>query len=283
MRVQFWGVRGSIPTPGPTTVRYGGNTTCVSVEFGDKRVLVLDAGTGIRLLGDALLGGDAEISVALTHAHWDHIQGFPFFAPLFEPERPVYFAPHGRARALFDVLIDQLDGARFPIPRERLPSLVDLMPDADFEACLREVAGVDRLRVNHPGETDAIRVERGGRTVVFIPDNELDPPYEPHVTFDDLTAYCRGADVLIHDAQYLDDEIAAKAGWGHSTVRQACELAGAAEVEHLVLFHHDPGRTDDALDAVQDEARAILMGLGSEARCTVAFEGLRLDLPTLRR
>ena len=119
--------------------------------------------------------------------------------------------------------------------------------------------------------------------MVFVPDNELDPPYEPIVTFDDLAAFCRRADVLIHDAQYLDEDLPAKEGWGHSTVRRTSELAAAAGVGHLVLFHHDPSRADDMLDAVQAEARTILSGLGSEAQCTAAYEGLTLDLPALRR
>ena len=278
MRVRFWGVRGSIPTPGPSTVRYGGNTTCVSVEFADGQVLILDAGTGIRVLGDELEEQDGDISVALTHAHWDHIQGFPFFAPLFQPGRRIFFAPHERARALFDVLIDQMDGARFPIARGFLPSAVACMPQPEFAARLREVADVVRLRVNHPGETDGIRVRCDGHTVVFIPDNELDPPYEPIASFDDMAAYCRHADVLIHDAQYLEEDLPAKHGWGHSTVRQVCELAAAAEVAHLVLFHHDPGRTDDQLDAIQDLARTLLSQHGSSTRCTVAYEGLTLDV-----
>lgn len=145
MRVRFWGVRGSIPTPGPSTVRYGGNTSCVSIEFADNHVLVLDAGTGIRLLGDELAQGDANISVALTHAHWDHIQGFPFFAPLFQPGRTIYFAPHARAHALFKVLIGQMDGARFPVASDQLPSALTFMQQSEFEVRLREIANVTRL------------------------------------------------------------------------------------------------------------------------------------------
>lgn len=278
LRVRFWGVRGSVPTPGPTTVRYGGNTSCVSVEFEDGHVLVLDAGTGIRELGDSLVGGEAQITVALTHGHWDHIQGFPFFGPLFEPGREITFVPHRRGRDLFDVLMQQIDGARFPVTQTELPSRLTFLPVTTLDARL-DVADAARLRVNHPGETDAIRVRSGGRTLVFAPDNELDPPYAPLTSFAELTAFCHRADVLIHDAQYLDDDLPARSGWGHSTVRRTCELAAAAEVRHLVLFHHDPNRTDDALDAIQEQACETLAELGSDAACTVAFEGLVLDLP----
>lgn len=278
MRVRLWGVRGSIPTPGPSTNRYGGNTTCASIEFDENRVLVLDAGTGIRLLGDELAKSDAEISVALTHYHWDHIQGFPFFTPLFQPERVIYFAPHARSKALFEVLIDQMDGARFPVSRDRLPSAITFMPQREFKARLRDVAEVTRLRVNHPGETDGIRIRSNGHTVVFIPDNELDPPYEPIAHFDEIVEFCRHADVLIHDAQYLEEDMPEKRGYGHSTAEQACELASEAEVEHLVLFHHDPSRTDDQLDVVQAMARALLSSMRKSTTCTVAYEGLNLEL-----
>ena len=276
MRVRFWGVRGSIPTPGPSTVRYGGNTSCVSIEFADDRVLVLDAGTGIRLLGDELARGNAEISMAVTHGHWDHIQGFPFFAPLYQPGRTILFGPHGRARSLFELLIQQMDGTKFPVAGDRLPSSLSFVSDEEFDRRTREIAAVSRLSVNHLGGADGIRVRCDGHTVVYIPDNELDPPYQPIAPFDEIVDFCRNADVLIHDAQYLEEDMPEKRGWGHSVVSQVCDLAAKAEVAHLVLFHHDPSRTDDQLDAIQDIARARLSELGSSAHCTVAYEGLML-------
>jgi phosphoribosyl 1,2-cyclic phosphodiesterase len=276
MKVRFWGVRGSIPTPGPTTVRYGGNTSCVSIEFAGNHVLVLDAGTGIRLLGDELAQGDAEISMALTHAHWDHIQGFPFFAPLFQPGRTVLFAPHMRARQLFETLVQQMDGARFPVAQDQLPSILRFLPEAGFKTRIREIAEVTRLKVNHPGNADGVRIHCNGHTVVYIPDNELDPPDKPITRFEDIVAFCKHADVLIHDAQYLEEEMSEKRGWGHSAVERVCDLAAEAEVAHLVLFHHDPGRTDDQLDAIHDKARTRLAHLGSPARCSAAYEGLVL-------
>ena len=278
MNVRFWGVRGSIPSPGPTTMRYGGNTSCVSIEFADNHVLVLDAGTGIRLLGDAVAQGDAEISMALTHAHWDHIHGFPFFAPLYQEGRSILFASHERAQALFKVLIQQMDGARFPVTQDQLPCILRFLPEAGFNTRIEKTAEVTRLKVNHPGEADGIRVRCDGHTVVYIPDNELDPPDKPTVSFKELASFCRYADVLIHDAQYLEEDMPEKSGWGHSTVERVCDLAAEAEVAHLVLFHHDPNRTDDELDAIQNLARNRLAQLGSPARCTVAYEGLMLKV-----
>jgi ribonuclease BN (tRNA processing enzyme) len=137
---------------------------------------------------------------------------------------------------------------------------------------------MSRVRVNHPGETYGYRLQVGDAVVVFIPDNELDPPYDPIVTFSDLAAFCHGADILIHDSQFVEEDFPRKRGWGHSFFLRACELAHAAAAKHLVLFHHDPDRSDDQLDVIQERARTWLADHGSQMTCTVAFEGLELPL-----
>ena len=260
MKITFWGVRGSLPTPGPFTVRYGGNTPCVSIELGSDKMLVLDAGTGIRELGKQLARGAAEVFLLLTHDHWDHVQGFPYFIPIYQANRVVHVFATLNSHRMLCSLIAQMDGAHFPVLPDQLPSQTRCVTE-DATQFLREHGfNVSRIPINHPGGGYGYRVEDNGRRAVFIPDNELDPPYPKTTTFDEFVEFCRGADILIHDAQYLDSGYArTNAAGGHSLVRQACELAAAAEVKHLLLFHHDPDRTDDEVDAIQADARAWLL------------------------
>lgn len=272
MIVTLWGVRGSIPTPGPSTRRYGGNTTCVSVEL-DEQVLVFDAGTGIRSLGAALLGSGKEIFILLTHLHADHLQGFPFFAPLYEPGREVHLLDYEHGGASWS-LVSALDGVHFPLTPEQVPGRLTRVQGDVLRFLAERGVAIDRLPVNHPGGAYGYRVSHGGRTVVFIPDDELRGPSWGEATREATVEFCRGADVLIHDAQYLSAEMPLRWGWGHSTLAEACELAGEAEVGHLVLFHHDPTRSDEMLDAVQEEGRALLEPRGIV--CTAAYEGLTL-------
>lgn len=275
MIVKVWGVRGSIPTPGPHTVRYGGNTTTVSVEIGGK-VLVLDAGTGIRDLGTALTGTDEEIFVLLTHLHSDHILGFPYFHPLYEPDRPVHLIDYPKDDRPWS-LLDMIDGIHFPLSLKDLRCAYHRV-EADGLAYLHAHGfEVEALPVNHPGGAFGYRLTHQGRRFIFIPDNELEAS-DKTTPFDAFVDFCGDADVLCHDAQYLTDDMPDKHGWGHSCVHHVIELAVAARVKHLLLFHHDPDRTDDALDVMQADARARLALHG--IACTVAYEGMTLDLGT---
>ena len=230
MTVEFWGVRGSLPTPGPDTVRYGGNTSCVSLAFGTGEHLILDAGTGIRRLGEALSVEDGDLFILVSHRHWDHIQGFPFFAPLYQENRRIYVFPVAKGRELFCSLIEQTDGAHFPITPDALPADVSLIERDESRFLAKHGLDVSRIAVNHPGGSSGFRIVRSGASVVYIPDNELDPPDEPVVRMDELIAFCARADVVIHDAQYLDFDMPLKRGWGHSVVWQILEMAHATEV-----------------------------------------------------
>ena len=279
--IRFWGVRGSLPAPGPATVRYGGNTSCVSIDGvgpdGRPWTLVLDAGTGIRELGKVLVRDpDRDIYFFLSHSHWDHIQGFPFFAPLYQEGRRIYLSPQKGKKMLFRLLMEQMDGSRFPLTHEQLPA--DLQPLTDAEQLRRTEAGytVERFRVNHPGDAFGFRLTIQDIRMVYIPDNELDPPADAVLPYNDLVDWCRDADVLVHDAQYIGADMPLKRGWGHSRVDLVLDLARDAEVRHLILFHHDPDRTDDQIDRIQAEARSKLKAAGSDVACTAAFEGLTL-------
>ena len=272
MQMTCWGVRGSIPAPAPETQRYGGNTSCVAVET-DDQILIVDAGTGIRPLGRALRGTDKTIYIALTHVHSDHVEGFPFFGPLYEQDRPIYLVDHVLDGTRWS-LLDRLDGFHFPLEPAALPADVRRV-EADAVSYLNDRGfSLSRRRVNHPGGAYGYRFSLDARTVVHIPDNEIAPPEGGVAPFDALAGFCAGADVLVHDAQYRADDVPEKAGWGHSVLPDACRLARAAAVNRLVLFHHDPDRSDEALDAMEARARDRLSPHGIE--CVAAHEGLTL-------
>jgi phosphoribosyl 1,2-cyclic phosphodiesterase len=268
MITTLWGVRGSIPVSGEHVRRYGGETTCVSVEFPDQ-ILVLDAGTGIRALGASLMKSDKPILLLLTHPHADHVQGFPFFSPMYIPGREVHVLDHvGRGAAWS--LISMLDGFHFPLTPADIPGTLTRVSDPAVGYLRDRGIEIDQIAVDHPGGALGFRIRHDGRTVVFIPDNELAGPMSTAGARDDVIEFCRGADLLIHDAQYLPEDMPQKWGWGHSTLPDACDLAVAAEVGHLVFFHHDPSRSDDQLDAMEAQARDRLGAAG--ITCTAARE-----------
>ncbi len=274
MIVRYWGVRGSMPSPGHSTVRYGGNTACVSVESGGD-ILILDAGTGIRELGKSLKGTNKRIFLALSHRHYDHILGFPLFAPLFEDGRIVHLIGYPAEDQTWTPL-ELMDGVYWPVRPEDLRSDVHVVGEEGYEMLAESGLMVDRLPVNHPGGALGFRVRHSSRTFVHITDNELYPPGEPAASFQQLVEFCDGADVLSHDAQYLDREMPMKEGWGHSLASTACQLAIESRVRSLVLFHHDPDRSDAALDALGERSQNDLSSY--DIALMVAYEGLQFDL-----
>ncbi len=273
MIAQFWGVRGSVPVPGRDTLKYGGNTACVSLDV-DGRMLILDAGTGIRPLGSLLANSKHDLCILLSHAHADHISGFPFFAPIYETERcidVIDFEFDGRTWSLLQLF----DGLHSPVQPVQAAAVCRHAGPAGFSMLRRKGFDVTAIPLNHPGGAWGFRILNGGRSFVYMTDNEIDA-VDGRTSFDTFAAFCRGADVLVHDAQFLATEMARYAGWGHSSVDRACDLAVAAGVQRLILFHHDPGRTDAALDAIGADARARIAP--HDIRCDVAWEGLTLTL-----
>ena len=278
MKIRFWGVRGSLPSPGASTVRYGGNTPCISVEIGSL-MLVFDAGTGIRMLGNTLTTWSGDLCVFISHLHWDHVQGFPFFAPLHQPGRELHLiVPRGRGRNL--ARIAGMDGVHFPVTQERILSRLTITSGDPTSILERHGVVLDRVGMNHPGGSLGFRVQHAGKRFVFIPDNEIDPPYPRMIDADVLLEYCHAADLLVHDAQYQADDFPLKRGWGHSLFTQTAELAHAAKVRSLALYHHDPIRSDDDLDAIADATRRHLRSLGSDlaASASAAAEGTLVEL-----
>jgi phosphoribosyl 1,2-cyclic phosphodiesterase len=260
VRVTLWGTRGSIPTPGPETARYGGNTSCVHVRGEDGTHLVLDAGTGIRRLGDTFPSGPARIDLLLSHLHMDHIQGLGFFAPLYDPATEVHvWGPASTTQGLGRRLTRYLAPPLFPVLLRDLPCDLHLheVPCGDFE-----IGGfrISAAMVCHPGPTVGYRIVENGRVLTYLSDHEPALGMD-HFELEDLdpdwvSGYelAEEADLLIHDTQYTPEEYRERIGWGHSSVEQCLTFARLARVKHLVAFHHDPARADDALYRVVSEA-----------------------------
>lgn len=277
MILTFHGVRGSIATPGPDTVRYGGNTSCVHVGLSDGRDFLFDAGTGIRLAGRDLARRDGPIFIALTHQHWDHIQGYPFFAPVYQPEREIkVFTVMPSTHQVLCELFEQMDGFNFPVRAEDLPSNGECIYEQPDAYLRRRDIEVSTIPLNHPGGGTGFRLTDDDVTIAYITDNELDPPAAPRTNYDRFVEFVRGVDVLIHDAQYTESDMPHKHGWGHSLISQVRQLAVDAEVGSLVLFHHDPERTDAQLDEIQRENDVWFKGRGTSLRSFCAWEGMRL-------
>ena len=287
-RVQFWGTRGSIPSPGPATIRYGGNTPCVEVRTSSGWLIVLDAGTGIRELGRSLIeranGAPIRGDIFLTHVHWDHIQGIPFFAPLFH--RGNHFTIWGSKSiepALDRVVRSQMSPVVFPVRFEELDARIDFGELAD--GC-RSPNGyeVRAFDVRHPGGALGYRFTENGDSsdaLVYISDNELGTgaTYDTRADWRRrLDEFVRGARVLVHDATYTALEYERHRGWGHSTYEDAVQLAIDAGIHTLVLFHHKPERTDDEVDQLAAECRALVERRGGSLRVVAAAEGLVLTV-----
>jgi len=279
MLITFYGVRGSIASPGPTTVKYGGNTSCVYLELDNGQILILDAGTGIRQLGRRLAATDHTINILLSHGHWDHIQGYPFFKPIYQPERRIRVftsavSNHGQLCALFD----QIDGASFPVNVQELPSRSECFMEHVESVLEEDDIHIRRARLNHPGGGCAYRIEEDGASCAFITDNELHPPQQGATSYDEWVEFCRGVDVLIHDAQYLESDMPHKHGWGHSLVAQVRQLAVDAEVGCLAMFHHDPDRTDAEIDFIQQENDNFFRGMRAPSQSICAAEQMQIRL-----
>ena len=278
MNITFYGVRGSLATPGPSTARYGGNTSCVRVTGPDGYVLVLDAGTGIRQLALELPREISRVDVLLTHLHMDHILGLGFFGPLFDPGMEVHiWGPASATLSLEARLRRYLSPPLFPILLRDVPCRLELhhvvrgrVPIGPFH--------VTTARVCHPGPTVGYRIETQGASLAYIPDHEpalgsKQFPLEPEwISGFDLA---HGVDVLVHDAQFTREEYPRHVGWGHSTMHDALALARLARVKHFVPFHHDPGRDDAALELAV--ARAVA-DMRPDFRVTPAAEGASLNV-----
>ena len=292
MNIRFWGTRGSIASPGKSTVKYGGNTACVELRAG-KQILIFDAGTGIRELGNQLLkefkSQPTILHLFISHTHWDHIQGFPFFMPAYSKNFQInVYGPPARDKSLKDLFKFQMDSEYFPVPLGDLNAQIIMQE-------VREPFRIGDLQVtsfymNHPAMTLAYKIFDGEKTFIYASDNE---PYRYtlHAARKDqlgsqygaeldqkFIEFISGADFIVSEAQYTLEEYRSKVGWGHSPVESIVEFAIKAHVKQLALFHHDPSHDDAVIDAIVRHAQRLLSTQKSSVQCFGAAEGMEIIL-----
>jgi len=280
MRVRFWGVRGSIAAAGPETAQVGGNTSCVEVRVGDT-LIIFDAGTGLRRLGEALfvegVGRPVTAHLLLSHLHWDHIQGFPFFGPAYVPTTKIRI--HGVHAVLEDAYRMQMHEPCFPVDFSQLAANIEFVKlEPDKPHTVGDLKVTPHLQL-HSGDSFGYRFERDGKTVIYSTDSEH--KLENRAEAEGFAAFFRDADVVIFDAMYaLAEAISVKADWGHSSNIVGVELCQMARAKHLVLFHHEPANNDATLEGLLKEARRFEELTRGEhtLKVSAAFDGMEIDL-----
>ncbi|MGQ9631090.1 MAG: MBL fold metallo-hydrolase [bacterium] len=306
MKIRFWGTRGSVAVPGPSTLKYGGNTSCVEVCTDGGTEIIFDAGTGIRALGLSLMDtpfgeGRGEGHILLSHTHWDHINGFPFFLPAFiKGNRFTIYGGRHSDKRLEEILAGQMEHSYFPVLLEDMEAEIKYVELQNDQSFAMGDAEVKAKYLNHPGGSFGYRLNVGGRSFVYATDAE---PYHRPLNrggvnlrgqeqdeidrkVSDLIAdlegetidFVRGADILVHDCQYTAEEYESKVGWGHSTYDDAIRIASAGDAKHLIAFHHDPARSDEDLDRIVEEYRDALAGRGESLIFSAAYEGWEIDI-----
>ena len=284
LTLRCWGTRGSIPSPGPATARYGGNTPCLEICAGGRR-FIFDAGSGMRLLGIHLLesGAPIEATIFLTHFHWDHIQGFPFFAPLYRPGTKLrIIGPVQGETGSMDVkslFAGQMGPIYFPVPFQAISAELDFghLNEGTWE---EDGVRISAMRVRHPSFAVGYRFDFAGRSICFVPDNELMSENYPtgENWRDRFVDFLSGADLLIHDSMYTEAEYPSRVTWGHSTFQQTLDLANDAGVGKVLFYHHDPERSDLDLDAIVAESRTRAASQGMTFEIDAASEGHTIEI-----
>lgn len=282
--VHYWGVHGTLPVPGPRYARYGGNTSCVSVDVGGEPLYVFDCGSGIKGLSDRIMTSPTtrfSARIFISHTHWDHINTVPFFTPLYLRGNQIeIFGPYQGNLTIERAISAQMESVYFPVTVREFGARL-MFRDLREESLEFGPVRIDTMLLRHPGYCLGYKLTCRNRTICYITDNELYLPTHPQHDaryVQNLANFVRGADVLITDTTYRDHEYPSKVDWGHSCVSQVAELAARAEVKRLHLFHHDPDQTDDDIDIKLNETRAALERLGSKVVCEAPAEGSDLVL-----
>ncbi len=288
MYIKFWGTRGSIPVPGNNTLKYGGNTPCVEIRTSDDKMIILDAGTGIRELGNYITNNniDQGFDILLSHYHWDHIQGIPFFTPIYQKGREVtFYGIPGSEKSIQNLLSSQMERDYFPIKIDEVAADIKFKHLTPNESFKLDGASIETLKVYHSSPTLTFKLKENGRSIVYMTDNELDVEGENDSNLEekvkekneDLIEFCSGCDYLIHDMMF-DELVNVRPGWGHSSSQALAQFAMMAEVKNLVFFHYNPEFTDMKIDAILEDTRSCLKQFGSSVNCIAAEEGLTITL-----
>ncbi len=277
MIIRCWGARGSIPVSGKDYLRYGGNTTCLEIRNNRDDILLVDAGSGIREAGNAFLAdGRRDFTLLLTHAHWDHIMGFPFFKPLYRHDATIniWGCPFAQD-SIREMLARVMFAPYFPIKYDDIHANVTYA-----EICIETYQlgdlTITPIALSHPNQGTGYKFSEAGKSFVFLTDNELGLQHEGGLSYDNYIEFCHGADLLIHDAEYLDEEYPKRRGWGHSTIEQATSLALDAGVKQLGLFHHNQERIDTEVDNLVALSRRIIRERKSSLECFAVHQAMEL-------
>jgi phosphoribosyl 1,2-cyclic phosphodiesterase len=285
--IKFWGVRGSIPTPGPTSVRYGGNTSCIELSH-EGKLFILDAGSGLRALGNELMKRKQPIHAAIliSHMHWDHIQGIPFFTPAFIPgNKFIFYGAEESDIKLESIIAGQMDPTYFPIEMKDMASKLEFHRLVEGRRQIDDLL-IETIYVNHPGNALGYKIHAGEKTLTYISDNEPFIDYSSenknkYIGEDGnrkLIDFIKGSHILIHDSQYTPEEYITHTTWGHSPFDYAVRLGLEAAVETLVLFHHDPLHSDDHIDEILERAKQLAAKANSGMKVIAAAEGMSVEV-----
>ena len=262
MKIRFWGTRGSVPVPGKETMVFGGNTTCLEITLESGKKVIIDAGTGIRGLGDKLIEcqNTHEVYLLFTHIHWDHVLGFPFFSPVYSPSFKIKIDGFPTCMKGLKVIFDaKMGDGFFPVNFNDLKANIQYIDQLRYGSLYIDGVVIDKIILQHPQSGFGFRLREKGQTIVFITDNELRNESNS-IGFDDYARFADNADILIHDAQYLPEEISFRKGWGHSDYESALKLANKSQVGKLFLFHHDPARNDQQMLELEQNCKKLLKG-----------------------
>ena len=279
MLIRCWGARGSIPVSGPEYLKYGGDTTCLEIRTADDAIIIVDAGSGIRRLGNRLLAEERfEYSMVFTHSHWDHILGFPFFKPIYRKETSIHMCgcPFNE-ESVKEMIAKVMTSPNFPVDYNNVQARISYRESCRSSFAVHSLT-IDPIRASHPNSGIGYKFSENGRTFVFLTDNELGYRHPGGLDFADYVRFAAGADLLFHDSEFTEEEYRAKKTWGHSTYRAALQLALDAGVKKFGLFHHNQERTDAALDEIVEKCQQLVAGQGSSLECFAVREGLEIRL-----
>ncbi len=285
MKIRCWGSRGSITVSGKEFLRYGGDTTCIEVRGADDELIIIDAGTGIRALGNKLVSrGCPDINLLITHSHWDHLSGFPFFAPLYKKDCQIkVYGPRPTQASLRKIVSKTMGAPYFPIEFEDITAKISF-PRTEGDAYMLGSIQIKTIPLRHPSKCVGYRLTNNGSTFVFMTDNEIERDYSNGVSYADYVEFARGADLLFHDAEYSMEEYRKTKGWGHSAYLHTVRFAMDAGVKTLGLFHHNQDRTDEEVDAIVRECREFITREGGQLECFAVATGFETILkPTSAR